>query len=101
MNLFQKKSAKVTIGNQIPYFPDDDKTDESSILETEPIGELEKTLRSSHDWAVDRIHALDEDKEVENARAIQYEFNEWMDPEIPEHDVFSLEYLGDQCSKDE
>ena len=53
------------------------------------------TLRHSHDWAVDRIHTLCEDNSIEDAHAIQAEFSEWMNPDIPEHDVFSLEYLGD------
>jgi hypothetical protein len=57
---------------------------------------LEKTLRQSHDWAVDRIHSLCEEKNYENAQAIQSEFREWMDPEIPEHDVFSLEFIGEE-----
>jgi hypothetical protein len=52
-------------------------------------------MRTSHDWAVDRIHTLCENKGIENAQAIQAEFREWMDPDIPEHDVFSLEYLGE------
>ena len=55
---------------------------------------LEKTLRKSHDWAVDRIHYLSE-KDIDNAYAIQSEFSEWLNPDIPEHDVFSLEYIGE------
>ena len=60
---------------------------------------LEQTLRNSHDWAVDRIHYLceqNEEFEYQNAYAIQLEFSEWLDPNIPEHDIFSLEYLGDK-----
>ena len=57
---------------------------------------LEQTLRTSHDWAVDRIHTLCENKGIEDAHAIQAEFREWMNPDISEHDVFSLEYLGDE-----
>lgn len=59
---------------------------------------LEKTLRDSHDWAVDRIHFLcdiNEEEQYQNAYAIQKEFDEWLDPNIPEHDVFSLEYIGE------
>lgn len=56
---------------------------------------LEQTLRSSHDWAIDRIHTLCENEDIENAYAIKAEFKEWMNPDIPEHDIFSLEYLGD------
>ncbi|QPX48238.1 hypothetical protein PQC13_gp273 [Synechococcus phage S-SRM01] len=55
---------------------------------------LEKTLRQSHDWAIDRIHELSE-HDLESAYAIQSEFSEWLNPDIPEHDVFSLEYIGD------
>jgi len=43
---------------------------------------------------------LCENKSIEDAHAIQAEFNEWMDPDIPEHDVFSLEYLGDEKDAD-
>jgi hypothetical protein len=56
---------------------------------------LENTLRISHDWAIDRMHSLCEEKNYENAHAIQKEFNEWLDPDILEHDIFSLEYIGD------
>lgn len=55
---------------------------------------LEKTLRQSHDWAIDRIHYLSK-MNIDDAYAIQSEFSEWLDPNIPEHDIFSLEYLGD------
>jgi hypothetical protein len=57
---------------------------------------LEKTLRQSHDWAVDRIHFLCEEKNIEDAHAIQSEFSEWLNPDIPEHDVFSLEFIGEE-----
>jgi hypothetical protein len=56
---------------------------------------LEKTLRTSHDWAVDRIHSLCEQKYYEDAQAIQSEFSEWLNPEIENHDIFSLEYIGE------
>ena len=49
---------------------------------------LEQTLRSSHDWAIDRIHTLCENKSTEDAQAIQAEFSEWMNPDISEHDIF-------------
>ena len=55
---------------------------------------LEQTLRTSHDWAIDRIHYLSENN-LEDAHAIQLEFSEWLNPDIPEHDIFSLEYIGD------
>ena len=30
-----------------------------------------------------------------NAYAIQTEFAEWLDPTIKDHEIYSLEYLGD------
>jgi len=57
---------------------------------------LEKTLRSSHDWAIDRIHFLSEQKDYDDAQAIQSEFSEWLNPDIPEHDIFSLEFIGEE-----
>ena len=57
---------------------------------------LESTLRLSHDWAVDRIHSLCEEKDYEYAQAIQSEFSEWLNPDIPDHDIFSLEYIGEE-----
>ena len=56
---------------------------------------LEDTLRVTHDWAVDRIHTLCESN-LEDAYSIQCEFSEWLDPNTEEHDVFSLEFIGDK-----
>jgi hypothetical protein len=55
---------------------------------------LEETLQEAHDWAVDRIHTLCEEN-IENAHAIQSEFREWLNPENLEHDIFSLEFIGE------
>lgn len=55
---------------------------------------LEQTLRHSHDWAVDRIHYFSE-RDIYNAYAIQSEFSEWLNPEIENHDIYSLEYIGE------
>ena len=55
---------------------------------------LEQTLRESHDWAIDRIHELS-GYDIKSANAIQSEFSEWLNPDIEEHDIFSLEYIGD------
>tara|TARA_Y100000361_G_scaffold99615_1_gene89396 strand:+ start:378 stop:602 length:225 start_codon:yes stop_codon:yes gene_type:complete len=68
----------------------------------------------THDWAVDRIHTLCQSpvnapfiegrhrsmsveriENVENAYAIKQEFSEWLNPDIDDHDVFSLAYIGD------
>ena len=57
---------------------------------------LEQTLQETHDWAVDRIHTLCDKNCIDSAHAIQSEFCEWLDPEIPEHDIFSLEFIGEE-----
>ena len=62
---------------------------------------LEDTLQKTHDWAVDRMHILCDTKtydvleSIENAHAIQSEFAEWLDPDVEDHEIYSLEYLGD------
>ena len=65
---------------------------------------LEDTLRLTHDWSIDRIHTLCETPartielavvNTENAYAIKQEFSEWLNPDIDDHDVFSLAYIGD------
>ena len=62
---------------------------------------LEKTLQVTHEWAVDRMHILcdmktdDMLKSVEDTHAIQSEFAEWLDPNLEDHEIYSLEYLGD------
>jgi hypothetical protein len=60
---------------------------------------LVETLRLTHDWAIDRIHILcdkNEEYEYQNAYSIQKEFSEWLDVNIEDHDIFSLEYIGDE-----
>ena len=62
---------------------------------------LEQTLQETHDWVVDRMHTLCEIEtydvldSVENAHALQSEFAEWLNPSIEDHEIYSLEYLGD------
>jgi hypothetical protein len=60
---------------------------------------LEQTLRQSHDWALERINVLSR-KNVENAHAIQSEFSEWLNPDIENHDIFSLEFIGGKNDTD-
>ena len=62
---------------------------------------LKETLSATHDWAVDRLHTLCDMKSddvlesVENAHALRLEFAEWLDPKVDDHEVYSLEYLGE------
>ena len=67
---------------------------------------LEQTLQTTHDWAIDRIHTLLElpSKDplacVEDAHAIQSEFSEWLNPDIDDHDIYSLEFIGEDHGGD-
>lgn len=56
---------------------------------------LEQTLKESHDWAIERINFLREQKDYKDAYAVESEFNEWLNPNIEQHHIFSLEYIGD------
>ena len=68
---------------------------------------LEKTLRHTHDWALDRIEVLssrsihDHDVDLfEDSNAIAQEFYEWVNPEIDDQEVISLEYIGEGSKYD-
>lgn len=51
---------------------------------------LEETLRQSHDWALERMDDLYLQERYADISAIQIEFYEWLDPNIEEHDIFSV-----------
>ena len=110
INAFRNRIGQATIENQIPGLPSAVKKEKGPALDIEQEEEnikkdteLHGTLQSSYNWAVERINNLDEAKGRwnGNARAIESEFGEWLDPDIPEHDVFSLEYIGKEYSEDD
>ena len=51
---------------------------------------LETALKSSHDWAQDRITYLSDTDNDRDAIALIREFEEWFDPDIEEHDIISI-----------
>ena len=55
---------------------------------------LEKIIQQSHEWAIDRVHLLTDNKQEEDAYSIVQEFSEWINPKDEEHDIFSLEYIN-------
>jgi len=63
---------------------------------------LEQTLKLTHDWAIDRIHTLCETPTydvmdtIEDAHAIRSEFCEWLNPDVEDHEIFSLQYIGEE-----
>ncbi len=59
---------------------------------------LKQTLRHTHDWASERITFLCEcgnHDQLEDAFAIEREFDEWLGSKEEEHSIFSLEYIGE------
>ena len=61
---------------------------------------LEKIIQQSHEWAIDRVHLLTDNKQEEDAYSIVQEFSEWINPKDVEHDIFSLEYIGEGSAYD-
>ena len=57
---------------------------------------LQKILNHNHSWVIDRIHTLcQDDSSTDDAYSIVKEFDEWLEPELDEHDILSLEFIGD------
>ena len=58
---------------------------------------LEQTLRQTHDWAIERITILCDEgnhDQMEDAFALEREFDEWLGTNIDDHEIYSLEYIG-------
>ena len=66
----------------------------------ETLTPLEKIIQQSHEWAIDRVHLLTNNKQEEDAYSIVQEFSEWINPKDEEHDIFSLEYIGEGSEYD-
>ena len=61
---------------------------------------LDKTLKRNHDWVLKRVHDL-VDKEYEgDAYSLVQEFDEWLDPKKDDHEIYSLEYIGEGSEYD-
>ena len=68
---------------------------------------LEQTLWVIRNWSIDRVHTIIDESSsdvvrgdqlvdaIDDAYSIQQEFSEWLNPDIDDHDVVSLEYIGD------
>jgi len=62
---------------------------------------LEENLEKTCKWAVKRVYTLRYLKtnnlveSLDNAHAIQSEFAEWLDPNIEDHEIYSLKCLGE------
>ena len=65
---------------------------------------LEQTLKNTHDWAKMRIatltHSANKEINALDEKCIREEFKEWLDPDLEDHDIFSMEYIGDGSEYD-
>ena len=65
---------------------------------------LEQTLKNTHDWAKMRIatltHSANKEINALDEKCIREEFKEWLDPDLEDHDVFSMEYIGEGSDYD-
>ena len=61
---------------------------------------LEETLKRNYNWAIHRMDVLAKlgtYEDIMEADSIRQEFREWINPNIDDHDILSLEYLSDVC----
>tara|TARA_Y100001963_G_scaffold23439_1_gene31078 strand:- start:154 stop:348 length:195 start_codon:yes stop_codon:yes gene_type:complete len=56
---------------------------------------LEQTLRESCDWAIRRVELLTEEHKHDDAFSIVQEFEEWLPEDAEDHEIFSLQWLGE------
>ena len=59
---------------------------------------LETILQKNHDWAhhrMDVLCTLGTLEDIEEADSIRQEFREWFNPNTDDHDILSLEYIGE------
>tara|TARA_B100000579_G_C22178290_1_gene552941 strand:- start:169 stop:363 length:195 start_codon:yes stop_codon:yes gene_type:complete len=61
---------------------------------------LEQTLQRNHTWVLDRVEFLSKRNKHDDAFSIVQEFSEWLDPDIDDHDIFSMEYIGEGSKYD-
>ena len=68
----------------------------------EALTPLEIVLKDSHEWAIHRMHSLctkatdlRDPELLEDAESIRKEFEEWLNHEIEDCDIISLEYIGE------
>ena len=59
---------------------------------------LEETLKNNYQWAIHRMNllcTLGTYEDIEEADSIRQEFKEWLNPNTDDHDILSLEYIGE------
>ena len=52
---------------------------------------MKQTLNRTREWSIFRIKEV---KPVADKNAIYKEFEEWIEMDDPDHDIYSLEFIG-------
>jgi len=58
---------------------------------------LKQTLLKTREWSIFRMRDV---KPVADKNAIYKEFEEWIEMDDPDHDIYSLEFIGEGSEYD-
>ena len=58
---------------------------------------LKQTLLRTREWSIERMESV---KPIGDKDAIYKEFEEWIEMDDPDHDIFSLEFIGEGSEYD-
>ena len=58
---------------------------------------LKQTLLRTREWSIERMETV---KPIGDKDAIYKEFEEWIEMDDPDHDIFSLEFIGEGSEYD-
>ncbi len=58
---------------------------------------LKQTLLRTREWSIERMETV---KPIGDKDAIYKEFEEWIEMDDPDHNIFSLEFIGEGSEYD-
>jgi len=58
---------------------------------------LKQTLLRTREWSIERMESV---KPIGDKDAIYKEFEEWIELDDPDHNIFSLEFIGEGSEYD-
>ena len=58
---------------------------------------LKQTLLRTREWSIERMESV---KPIGDKDAIYKEFEEWIEMDDPDHDIYSLEFIGEGSEYD-
>ena len=58
---------------------------------------LKQTLNRTREWSINRLESV---VSISDKHAIYKEFEEWIEMDDPDHDIYSLEFIGEGSEYD-